>query len=195
MLSDLAYTIVYVNDMDKCTAFYRDVLGLPVDYVAKGWTQFKTNGAALVLHPRTGGPEAANGNSVHMAFRVENLESVYRQLAEQSVKFLAPPATASFGKHATLCDPEGNLIDLIEWASPPTQAVSDDTIVNDILQQSPEAMEVLEEHGIRICGGCIILLNGSVRETADYSGLSGSEMSQMVEELNEKVSHHPATGA
>lgn len=195
MLNDLAYTIVYVSDMDKCTAFYRDVLGLSVNYVAKGWTQFKSNGAALVLHPRTDGTEESNGNSVHMTFRVDNLDLVYRQLAEQSVKFLAPPAAAPFGKHATLCDPEGNPIDLIEWAARPTQAVSDDTIVNDILRQSPEAMEVLEEHGIRICGGCIVLLNGSIQETADYSGLSASETSQMVGELNEKLDRQPAAGA
>lgn len=65
--------------------------------------------------------------------------------------------------------------------------VSDATIVNDILARSPEAMEVLEEHGIRICGGCIILLNGSVRETAEYSGLSATEASTLVEELNDKV--------
>ncbi|MGE5264769.1 MAG: VOC family protein [Acidobacteriota bacterium] len=194
MLSDLAYTIVYVSDMDKCTAFYRDVLGLPVEYVAKGWIQFKSAGAALVLHPKTDATQSPNGNSVHISFRVGNLDAVYSRLSEQSVSFLAPPATTSFGKHATMCDPEGNQIDLIEWKSGNASAVSDDTIVNDILRQSPEAMGVLEEHGIRICGGCIVLLNGSVQETADFSGLSASETSRMIEELNEKVHGHPATG-
>ncbi len=48
-------------------------------------------------------------------------------------------------------------------------------------------MEVLEDHGIRICGGCIVLLNASVRETAEYSGLSAAEASKMVEELDEKI--------
>ena len=67
------------------------------------------------------------------------------------------------------------------------EVVSDRTVVNEILQKSPEAMEVLEEHGIRICGGCIVLLNGSVRETAEYSGLSASETSELVHELNEQV--------
>src|SRR5512133_3086424 len=116
MLNDLAYTIVYVNDLTKCTTFYRDVLGLPVDYETKGWTQFKSNGAALVLHPRTDATPSPNGNTVHMTFRVDNLEAVHGELTRQSIKFLAPPATTSFGKHATMCDPEGNQIDLIEWA-------------------------------------------------------------------------------
>ncbi len=193
MLDDLAYTIVYVNDMDKSTAFYRDVLGIPLDYAAPGWTQFKSRGAALVLHPKVDEQVQAISGAVHLTFRVDDLEAVYRKLSAQSVKFLASPKTAGFGKHATLFDPEGNAIDLIEWAKPnEARVVSDATIVNDILAKSPEAMEVFEEHGIRICGGCIVLLNASVRETAEYSGLSPTESSALVGELNEKL--HAETG-
>ena len=189
MLDHLAYTVVYVDDMGKCTEFYRDVLGVPLDYAVEGWTQFKSKGAALVLHPKLERQKAQPGGSaVHVTFRVDDLDAEYKRLSAQAVKFLAPPAQAAFGKHATLLDPEGNPIDLIEWASPKqARAVSDGTVVNDILKHSPEAMEVLEDHGIRICGGCIVLLNASVRETAEYSGLSAVEASAMVEELNEKV--------
>lgn len=188
MLDDLAYIIVYVNDMDKSAAFYRNVLGIPLDYAAPGWMQFKSRGAALVLHPKVGGQSATNGNAAHLTFRVDDLDTAYRKLSAQSVKFLAPPTTAGFGKHATLFDPDGNAIDLIEWTKPSKgRVVSDATIVNDILVESPEAMEIFEEHGIRICGGCIVLLNASVRETAEYSGLSSTESSALVEELNEKL--------
>ncbi len=117
-----------------------------------------------------------------------DLDAEYQRLAAQSVRFLAPPAKVAFGKHATLLDPDGNPIDLIEWQAPmEARSVSDQTIVNDILSRAPEAMEVLEDHGIRICGGCIVLLNASVRETAEYSGLSAAETSAMVEELDEKI--------
>jgi lactoylglutathione lyase len=192
MLQDLAYTIVYVDDVEKSTAFYRDVLGIPLEYSVNGWTQFKSNGASLVLHPKTDASSAPGGR-VRMTFRVLDIDGIYRNLSERGVSFLAPPATASFGKHATLFDPDGNAIDLIEWKSTPSaEVVSDQTTVNDVLVRSPEAMEVLEEHGIRICGGCIVLLNGSVRETAEYSGLSSNETSELVEELNEKL-HGPRT--
>ncbi len=189
MLDHLAYTVVYVNDMEKCTAFYQDVLGVPLDYAVEGWTQFKSNGAALVLHPR---PEhqrgQPSGSTVHITFRVDDLDAEYQKLVAQSVHFLAPPAKVGFGKHATLLDPEGNQIDLIEWgAAKDARAVSEKTVVNDIVARSPEAMEVLEDHGIRICGGCIVLLNASVRETAEYSGLSEHEAAEMVEELNNKL--------
>ncbi len=189
MLDHLAYTVVYVNDIEKCTAFYRDVLGVPLDYAVKGWTQFKSNGAALVLHLKLEHPPSRpSGNAVHITFRVDDLDTEYRRLTAQSVRFLAPPATVAFGKHATLLDPEGNPVDLIEWKAPKeARVVSDQTVVNDVLARSPEAMEVLENHGIRICGGCIVLLNASVRETAEYSGLSSSEASALVSELNQKV--------
>ena len=111
------------------------------------------------------------------------------------MKFGAPPAEADFGKHATLMDPDGNEIDLLEWKQAPVTPVTENSTVNDIINQHPETMEVFEEHGIRICGGCIVLLNGSIQETADYSGLSASETNQMVGELNEKVIHHLSTGA
>jgi catechol 2,3-dioxygenase-like lactoylglutathione lyase family enzyme len=187
MLQDLAYTIIYVSDIDKSTAFYRDVLGIPLDYAVEGWTQFKSDGAALVLHPQVEQQKVQPGSAAHIAFRVDDLDAEYERLSAHAVKFLAPPAKAAFGKHATLLDPEGNPIDLIEWAGKPARVVSSETVVNDILKDSPEAMEVLEEHGIRICGGCIVLLNASVRETAEYSGLSAAETSELVEELSEKV--------
>jgi lactoylglutathione lyase len=189
MLDHLAYTVVYVTDMEKSIAFYRDVLGIPIDYAVDGWTQFKLNGAALVLRPKLEYQKPQPSSSaVHITFRVVDLDAEYRRLIAQLVRFLAPPATVGFGKHATLLDPEGNPIDLIEWAAPQqARIVSDSTVVNDIIAQSSEAMGVLEDHGIRICGGCIVLLNASVRETAEYSGLSAAEASEMVEELNEKV--------
>ncbi len=189
MLDHLAYTVVYVSDMEKSTAFYRDVLSVPLDHAVEGWAQFKSNGAALVLHPKFEQDKTPpSGGTVRLTFRVDDLGAEYRRLTAHAVKFLAPPATVGFGKHATLLDPEGNPIDLIEWA-PPRQAriVSDATVVNDILARSSEAMGVLEDHGIRICGGCIVLLNASVRETAEYSGLSATETAALVEELNEKV--------
>ncbi|MBI3915238.1 MAG: VOC family protein [Chloroflexi bacterium] len=187
MLHDLAYSIIYVSDLDRATAFYRDVLGIPLDYTAPGWVQFKTPGAAIVLHPRV--EAMSDGNSVHLSFRVDDIGETHRALAEKGVKFLAPPATAGFGKHATFLDLDDNQIDLIEWKSPVEgRAISGETRVNDVIAAMPEAMEVFEAHGIRICGGCIVLLNASVHETAEYSGLLAEETSAMVQELNETVS-------
>ncbi len=188
MLSDLAFTIIYVSDIDKSTAFYRDVLGVPFDYAVPGWVQFKSRGAALVLHPRLEHQSNQGDAKVHITFRVDDLDAAYADLTARSVRFAAPPATVGFGKHATLFDPDGNAIDLIEWGKPHgARVVTDETVVNDIVSKSPKAMEVLEEHSIRICGGCIVLLNASMREVGEFSGLSPAETSAMVEEMNTKL--------
>ena len=190
MLEHLSYAVIYANDMERSTAFYRDLLGIPVDYAVEGWTQFKSQGAALVLHPKLEHQKnQTSGGAVHVTFRLEDLDAEYARLIARSVRFLAPPAKTGFGKHATLFDPDGNQIDLIEWSTPPGPAdiVSERTVVNEILARAPGAMEVLEDHGIRICGGCIVLLNASVRETAEYSGLSMSETAELVKELSEKA--------
>ncbi len=188
-LRDLAFTILYVDDIERETKFYRDILGLPLAFSAPGWVQFDTQGAALVLHPKTAAQKEVqcNGSFTHVSFRVDDLQSEYGRLVERHVDFLAPPAAADFGKHATLVDPEGNAIDLVEWRSAPPVAVTANSVVNNIINNHPETMEVFENHGIRICGGCLVLLNSPVYETAEYSGLGEAEASRLLQELNQKL--------
>ena len=46
----IQYAIVFVNDMPKATAFYRDVLGLPLKLESPAWIEFATEGSTLALH-------------------------------------------------------------------------------------------------------------------------------------------------
>lgn len=43
------YAMVFVSDMKRSVAFYRDVLGLPLKFESPGWTEFATDGATLAL--------------------------------------------------------------------------------------------------------------------------------------------------
>jgi predicted enzyme related to lactoylglutathione lyase len=184
-----------VDDIERATEFYRDVVQLPLAFRAPGWVQFNTHGAALVLHPKLATQKrgASDSHTAHVGFRVDDLDAEWKRLTARQVQFVAPPASADFGKHATFLDPEGNAIDLLEWKRPPVVPVTLDSVVNNIIIQHPETMEVFEEHGIRICGGCLVLLNAPVYETAEYSGLDAEESSSLVEELNDKLSELAAT--
>lgn len=183
------FTVLYVENMEREESFYRDVLGLAMDYSAPGWVQFSANGASIVLHPKTSEQRdpTARANTLHLGFEVEDLESEYNRLRDLRVEFKAPPANAQFGKHATCLDPEGNEIDLLQWKYRPANRVTEDTRVNDIIAKHPETMEVFEDHGIRICGGCLVLLNAPVYETAEYSGLDPRESTALIAELNKKL--------
>ncbi len=107
------YVIVYVSDMQRSTAFYRDVLGLPLKFTSPGWTEFNTGSTTIALHatgdqklpPHQGRPPAGQA---HIGFIVDDLQSAYEQLKAQDVYFSLPPQKQTSGFIlAVLHDPDG----------------------------------------------------------------------------------------
>ena len=49
-MNTFGYVIVFVSDMDRSVAFYRDVLGFPVKHQSHKWTEFGTGETTLALH-------------------------------------------------------------------------------------------------------------------------------------------------
>lgn len=50
-LHEIGYVILWVRDMDRSIAFFRDVLGVPTKQESPGWTELDTGGTTLALHP------------------------------------------------------------------------------------------------------------------------------------------------
>jgi lactoylglutathione lyase len=107
------YVIVYVSDMQRSTAFYRDVLGLPLKFTSPGWTEFNTGSTTIALHttgdqklpPHQGRPPAGQA---HLGFIVDDLQAAYEQLKAQDVYFSLPPSQQAAGNIlAVLHDPDG----------------------------------------------------------------------------------------
>ncbi len=193
-MRDLALSIIYVDELDRAVDFYGKVLGLSPAASAPGWVRFDLNGAALILRRGRAVPQNGHDGKTRFALQVENLDEECRRMKEKGVECGAA-ARADFGREAIIPDPEGNVVELIEWDAAAAGAVTKDSTVNDIINQHPETMEVFEEHGIRICGGCLVLLNSPVYETAEYSGLGSKESDSLVDELNrklEELAHSPA---
>lgn len=107
------YFIVYVSDMQSSTAFYRDILGLPLRFTSPGWTEFDTGTTTVALHmtgneklpPHQGRPPAGQA---HLGFVVDDLQSLYESLQAQDVHFSLPPQKQPTGRTlAVLHDPDG----------------------------------------------------------------------------------------
>ena len=47
---EFSHAIVFVSDMARSVAFYRDILGLPLRFESPEWTEFETPGSTLALH-------------------------------------------------------------------------------------------------------------------------------------------------
>lgn len=109
----LIEVILYACDMAAQVAFYRDVLGLQVEYPAElidysheYWVVFSTGSCKLVLH---GGGEGKLGeNSPKIVFGVEDIEVVRAELTTKGVTLgeVRSPALGILVVDGH--DPEGN---------------------------------------------------------------------------------------
>lgn len=109
----IQYSIIFVSDMNRSIAFYRDVVGIPVKFESPGWSEFLTEGATLALHLGEAPSEAGlrPGDEVpgqcRAGFQVPDLEGFHRRMIEQGVPCLQEP-TATFGVSiAQYADPDG----------------------------------------------------------------------------------------
>jgi lactoylglutathione lyase len=107
------YAIVFVSDMKRSVAFYRDDLGLPLKFESPGWTEFATEGATLALHASEGPPSPKDDPQQVPAGRcrpglsVPNLDEFHQRMVERNVPCIQEP-TAVFGAQvAQYLDPDG----------------------------------------------------------------------------------------
>jgi lactoylglutathione lyase len=113
----LSYAIVFVSDMRRAVAFYRDILGLPLKFESPEWTEFATEGATLALHAAdeaAGEPAAASGTArktpagtCRPGLSVPNLDEFHRRMVERNVPCLQPPQDLFGARLAQYADPDG----------------------------------------------------------------------------------------
>ncbi|MBA2395918.1 MAG: VOC family protein [Ktedonobacteraceae bacterium] len=107
------YFIVYVSDMDRSLAFYRDILGLPLKFTSPGWTEFSTGTTTIALHTTPASkpadqPGRTPAGVAQLGFMVDDLQSAYETLKAQDIAFVLPPQKQSSGVIlAVLRDPDG----------------------------------------------------------------------------------------
>lgn len=106
-----------VQDLERATHFYRDVLGLEHQFMAGGMSFFDLgNGVRLMLGPPGG--EFEHGSSV-LYYRVNGIESEHQRLADAKVRVIeAPQEIYKQAGHALwlsfYADSEGNAFALME---------------------------------------------------------------------------------
>src|SRR5882724_9000764 len=107
------YAIVFVSDMQRSVAFYRDVLGLPLKFESPGWTEFSTQGATLALHasptPSSGqdNPEQVPAGRCRPGLSVPNLDEFHERLIKAQVPCPQEPKYVFGVRIAQYLDPDG----------------------------------------------------------------------------------------
>lgn len=80
---------IIVKDLDRATAFYRDVLGLRFLFGVPGMAFFDCDGVRLMLGTASS-PEYDHPSSI-LYFLVTDIEAGHRRLLEQGVAIISPP--------------------------------------------------------------------------------------------------------
>ncbi len=114
-MAEFSHAIIFVSDMARSVAFYRDLLGLPIRFESAKWTEFETPGSTLALHladvPSNAAPtsaEAIPAGVCHLSFAVDDLDAFHEKMIAQGVRCLQPPKEEDFGgKLAGYADPYG----------------------------------------------------------------------------------------
>ncbi len=114
------YVIVFVSDMDRSVAFYRDVIGLQLKFASPAWTEFATDGATLALHTSheptdtTGDSEDMPAGRCRPGLQVLDLDEFHQRMLAHGVPCIQNPTDVFGTRVAQYGDPDGLAISVGE---------------------------------------------------------------------------------
>jgi catechol 2,3-dioxygenase-like lactoylglutathione lyase family enzyme len=105
------FVSVPVTDLDRSTAFYRDVLGLE-QTAEGGWPEFRLgeNLFLYLMDPANIGQEFRGPHTAPIAIRVAEVESARRELEGKGVPFHGETFDTGVCHMAHFSDPDGNVL-------------------------------------------------------------------------------------
>lgn len=120
MINEIMATVVFVRDLNRCTAFYRDILKFSYKGTDANSSTFLLQERYLILLSPDGAADLLNAkpdemkldgpSRVVLAAAVEDVDALYELLRAKDVTFLRPPTDQPWGlRTAHFADPEGNI--------------------------------------------------------------------------------------
>ena len=115
MLNGIHSVLIWTEDVSRLVPFYRDILGLKTFVETEEFAVFPLDGIGL----RIGKHSDVEGRSreplrLMINFRVEDCQAEYERLAAQGVEFIRRPSHDAIHIVATLPDPDGNVVQLMQ---------------------------------------------------------------------------------
>ena len=122
MIKGLRVASIWSEDLNNLLPFYRDVVGLPVGMETPGFVVMgDPNAPAVALGTHSEVRGSASDPARHItAFETDDIEAEVARLKGQRVEFIEEPADPGPAgvRVATFKDPEGNLLQLLQFAAP-----------------------------------------------------------------------------
>ncbi len=110
----VAVLMLGVTDMGRAVAFYRDVVGLPVQFGSDEFTFLDGGGVTLALQAHKELPPPDGGLRTEIVFGVEDIDAAYRALLGRGVVFRIEPRIVTGDRLAAdFRDPDGHVLSIL----------------------------------------------------------------------------------
>ncbi|MBO0779778.1 MAG: VOC family protein [Ktedonobacteraceae bacterium] len=120
MFRSIIASVLFVQDLARCVAFYRDTLGFQVkdgDSESAGFSLgdqyfllLEISAAARLISEEALELKIEGGPRMLLAASVDDVDATYEELKAGGVAFLRPPTDQPWGlRTAHFADPEGNV--------------------------------------------------------------------------------------
>lgn len=122
MIQGIEHSAIASPDPAALAQWYVDTLGFVINY--RGSTAFfvkAPNGSMIEIIPAEGdrGPNTLKSPGLrHLALTVSDFENAYATLKRKNVTFLSEPQESKGNKVVFFTDPEGNILHLLQRATP-----------------------------------------------------------------------------
>ena len=110
----VSFSIIFVSDMARSVAFYRDVVGLPVRFETSHWSELgESEGTAIALHLSRAPDEPLEMNEdleagrCRPGFEVADMDEFHVRMTEHGVPCVQEPRDVFGSRVAQYADPDG----------------------------------------------------------------------------------------
>ena len=111
MIQSLDYVTLFVSDLERSLRFYEQGLGLKIIYRSQHFALLSAGNVKLGLHA---GNASKDSKAVNLHFRVQDVDTAFRELTARGLAFNEPPSDRSWGlRSAVLVDPDGFVIEIV----------------------------------------------------------------------------------
>ena len=105
--------IFYTNNLEKVILFYRDIVGLDIEYIQEGkFASFKFENGRLGIKQAKEEREIPGHQTVFI--EVGDIEKTYNEFKEKEIIFLKELTQENWATNFSFLDPDGNKVQFIE---------------------------------------------------------------------------------
>jgi predicted enzyme related to lactoylglutathione lyase len=104
--------VFYSNDINKAIDFYKNFIGLEIDYIQEGkYASFNFENAKFGIKQRKEEREVPGSQTIFI--QADDIEKLYSSFREKGASFYKEIINEDWGKNFSMLDPDGNKVQFV----------------------------------------------------------------------------------